>query len=88
MPPWRWQFTISIHVYFSVMYVYVCMCVCIHVGACGAHGGTPKHATPSPPTPHPQELSGPQITKNAIKLEQIKITIWDLCTFIGTSGLF
>ena len=63
----------------------MCMCVCMCMHACGA--------PPYPPTPCPSpELQGSQISKNAIKLEQIKIIqfhlkIWDLCTFLHSYRL-
>ena len=60
-------------------------CVCMHVGT---YGGTLKHTyTHTHPLPTPARAGEPQITKNAKKLEQIKIIqfclkIWDLCTFL------
>ena len=74
----RWSLPISIHIYFSAMYVHVC------VG--GGHVGAPSD-TPTPTHTYTCKCWGPQITKNAIKLEQIEIIqfclkIWNLCTFL------
>ena len=68
MPPWRQPFAITIHVYFSVMHVHMHVCMFMNVGACG---GTPRHIHTHS---HPPTRAGmTQITKYAIKLEQIKI---------------
>ena len=48
--------------YKCIFYHYACVCMCMHVGIPQTH-----------PQPHPQEPGGPQIIKNAVKLEQIKI---------------
>ena len=57
---------------------YRCMFSIMHMCTC---------ACLCPPTPTPTRARGPQITKNAIKLEQIEIIlfcskIWNLCTFL------
>ena len=67
------------------MHACVCThaCACVHVHACAhVHGGCPR---PNPPIPtHPPPRGGtPQISKNAIRLEQIEIfqfrlKIWNL----------
>ena len=47
------------------------VCMCINVGACGgAYLDTP---TPTPTHPHIHRAGMAQITKYAIKLEQIRI---------------
>ena len=61
---------------------YVCACVCVW----GGHVGAPSD-TPTPTHTYTCKCWGPQITKNAIKLEQIEIIqfclkIWNLCTFL------
>ena len=65
-----WPFAISIHVYFSVMDMCMHACICVHVGA---YGGTPR-LTP----PHTHKSWGAQITKYAIKLEQIEIIRFEI----------
>ena len=61
---------------------HACTCVCVHARA-HVRGGC-LHPTPSPPTHPPTPPGGyPQISKNAIRLERIKIfrfclKIWNL----------
>ena len=73
-PPWR-QPCLS---------CLTCIHVCAHVRACACTRawGCP-HPTPPPPTHPPPRGGTPQISKNAIRLEQIKIfrfrlKIWNL----------
>ena len=77
-PPWR-QPCLS---------CLTCMHVCAHVRACACAGASvwgvpPPNPTPKSPPTHPPGGVPPQISKNAIKLERIKIfrfrlKIWNL----------
>ena len=49
--------------------VHVCVCMCMHACAWGVHHPT----QPSPTHPHTPQSGTPQISKNAIRLEQIEI---------------
>ena len=76
-PPWR-QPCLSC---LTCMHVCACVCMCVHMHVCMC-GGCPH---PTPPPTHPPTPQGgtPQISKNAIRLEQIEIfrfclKIWNL----------
>ena len=65
------------------MHACVCACVrmCVHVRMCV--GGAPTQPHPHPPTHPPPRGVPPQISKNTIRLERIKIfrfrlKIWNL----------
>ena len=59
-----------IYIYFSVAHMYMQVCMCMHVGCVS---GTPKHTHIHSNPSYTCRSQGPQITKNAIKLEWIKI---------------
>ena len=76
-PPWR-QPCLS-----CLTCIHVRACVCVHVRTC--MGGAPTQPHPHPPTHPPTQPPGgaPQISKNVIRLERIKIfrfrlKIWNL----------
>ena len=83
-PPWRQPCLSCLTCMHVCAHVRVCACVCVCARA-HAHvrGGCP-HPTPPPPTHPPTPRGGtPQISKNAIRLERIKIfrfrlKIWNL----------
>ena len=51
----------------------VCTCACMYIHACAhVHGGVPTQPHPHTPT-YPPPGVYPQISKNSIRLEQIKI---------------
>ena len=78
-PPWR-QPCLSC---LTCMHVHVCARACVRVRMRTCMGGAPTQPHPHPPTHPPLRGGPPQISKNAIRLERIKIfrfrlKIWNL----------
>ena len=79
--------------YLQFIYMYILvLCLCIHVCPCGGMWGYLQTCHTHPIHPTPTRARGPQITKNAVKLELIQIIqfylkIWNLCTFLHSYRL-
>ena len=84
-PPWRQPCLSCLTCMHVCGHVHACVCMCVHMHTCMGGAPTQPHPPPPPPPTHPPTPQGgtPQSSKNAIRLERIKIfqfhlKIWNL----------